>query len=113
MRSPPNAVRLVALVVAGMASGYLWRAVLEPSGPNEVLRATPLLPLPLVVTVERPTEKPVATRPAQRRQRSIGVTRRPRRPGLQLRTSATGLRSGGASRTSPTPQPGRAPRPTP
>jgi hypothetical protein len=101
------------LVVAGMASGFLWRAALEPSGPDEVLRAIPRPPTPRVVTVE----VPVSARPGQQPRRRAGEAT-PTRQLVRQPSSSAGVPRSGSRGTSTTPRPSRpegtpAPSPAP
>lgn len=112
VRIPIDALRLTTLVVAGVTSGYLWRAAFEPSG------STPAAPPPQLVIATRAPEPPVRITvteapPARRTtpaRRGVGLAAaRPERP----RPAAAPARvSSGPSPPVKTPRPA-APEPAP
>jgi hypothetical protein len=122
MRISGDALRVSALVAAGVASGYLWRAAFEPD------RAAQVVAVPTPITSVEPFVRPAltpapahASKPAARRVRS--VARRPRgstarrttrisRPAPVAQTPGVGGRPG-PSRPSPPKPPAPAPTPRP
>jgi hypothetical protein len=122
--SPSTAARLVLLVGTAMASGYLWRAALEPSGAGEALRATPVAPPPRVVTVERlvPTlrghrdvahRRPATAAALTARRRRADSSVRSRRLGSQSSKPASKPTPSGPSKPPPKPPRPAPPRPAP
>lgn len=65
-----DALRLCALVTAGVTSGYLWRAAFESSSPEERLAAKPRLiaPAPAPPVVRIPPNRATRERPVVARQ---------------------------------------------
>lgn len=108
-------IRLVLLVAAGVTSGYLWRAVLEPSSPAPVaVQAEQVAPLPQITfgqpaAPERPVKAPKRIAPHRRSHASALAARQ-----VAVVTSSTGagrtVRPGGSGRP---PKPPRTPQPSP
>src|SRR5215213_7282635 len=109
-----DALRLCALVAAGVTSGYLWRAAFESSSPQEVKSAaTPRVvqpaPAPPVVRIHprQLTRPPAVAHPA--------ITRTPpsRAGNTPTLVSAPAVLRPTPKPSVTTPKPGSTPQPTP
>jgi len=125
MRGSPSALRLVLLVAAGVASGYLWRLALEPPHTSASPEAAPIVaPVPTVtVAPERSGGRPERSVAAGRRRGAGPATQRasgrraasspaPGRRGHVTRGGQDGA-SGGGTAPPAKPKPSPAPKPNP
>ena len=111
MRIPADALRVSALVAAGVASGYLWRAALAPvatghvAAPVTFSSVEPFVHREVIVVPQR-TTKPTARRHETKpRRASVKVT------GLAARVTRTESSSRSVTRPTRTPSPSKQPRP--
>lgn len=110
VRISTDALRLATLVVAGVASGYLWRAAFEPTAVRPAARApsvvaealAPEPPVRITVTTAVPKAGKEERTRAVRARRSATISRRP--------LSTPAARGAGPARPVPPP---RAPSPNP
>ncbi len=111
MRISMDALRLCALVVAGVTSGYLWRASFESTAPSEQIAATPPIqeaPAPTVVRV--PRGQPVVPRRTVRRPVVVRIRQVPQAHAVVISSPVSRPTASGSSPRPPKPSP---PKPTP
>jgi hypothetical protein len=119
MRISGDALRVSALVAAGVASGYLWRAAFEPNRVAQVV--APPTPITSVEPLVRPAPTPAPARASKPAARARSVARRQggsiaRRTTRSSRVAPVAQTPRGGGRPEPSrpslPKP-QAPAPTP
>ena len=114
MRVSANAVRLAALVSAATASGYLWRAALEPGHATTIIRVAPPLIRPQVPAAPAHLPPPTGPVASQGKRADVAVHRRSRSGApVAERTAAPASRTYAPPRRRPAPKPRPTPKPTP